>query len=184
MLNFLNSVFNTEMRRKLHERQTSRSDIWDTIFTPKAVPSAFREIPLLPLHSEEDNYPSLRDAIIITTPFKLSSSPCPCTPNNRKKWTARERVKAQKAIVASDVSSFQELVKWKSLIFIFLLIDMVLSSSIGHMQLESEVTVILLIFQVLCHLGKSLWATWIKAKLIMVYLPGGPWSCKQQMVHW
>jgi len=107
---FIFSVFNSETRRKLHERQNSRSDIWNIIFQLDTNPGSSKEIPLLPLQITKDNYPQLKDAIIITTPFKLLCTPAPCDASNRNTWTAKERVKAKKAKIALDVASFQEIV--------------------------------------------------------------------------
>jgi hypothetical protein len=110
---WLNSTFNVDSQRLLYEKQSHRSAIWDRIFTQKPPPEQSLHLNDIPVvnHYAMKSHPTLRDAIIITTPLLLpSSSPSPCNAKNRISWTTRERRRASRAEKAEDVPAFQKMV--------------------------------------------------------------------------
>jgi hypothetical protein len=120
---WLNSTFNVDSQRLLYEKQSHRSDIWDRIFTLKPPPEqsmSLKDIPIhhYPIHSP----PTIREAIIITTPLLFApSASTPCNAKNRISWTTRERRKASRAEKAEDVPALQKMVISISVISLSLL---------------------------------------------------------------
>jgi len=80
----------------------ARSHHWSESVAPSLPP---------PLSLNSDLEPFVRrDAIVLRVPWSYTKRPCPVNDKNRDVWTERERMKAEKRVIAKDLKHAQSLV--------------------------------------------------------------------------
>jgi hypothetical protein len=106
------------MNRTIYEKQTHRSEIWDSIFlvpSETQVISGSSQQSSMPCISPSPTLPSypptLRSTTVIRTNLNVPSSlPASCNATNRKTWTAAQRSKA----VQAEDTNLKSLTRWVS----------------------------------------------------------------------
>jgi len=106
------------MKRTIYEKQTHRSEIWDSIFlvpSETQVISGSSQQSSMPCISPSPTLPSypptLRSTTVIRTNLNVPSSlPASCNATNRKTWTAAQRSKA----VQAEDTNLKSLTRWVS----------------------------------------------------------------------